>query len=244
MCAFRNLEPENEEFNNFMHRVNEVNTIVKKLTSNDPVLCEIGATEADRYLNNEKSILYENICEDTVKLRVTNDRTVINQRALRDEELDENTMSQEAFMNEISRDADKRYQDRLIRQEKADTLKVRATKAFRRGEFEKAVTLYSQAIEQIRDSCMLYTNRALAYINLNFYDKAIDDVEKALMLNENSLRAGLLLAKAYFLRNDQKKFWTAVEQVKEKNPKQISFIDEYIEELNSTEIDTATNGNI
>ncbi|KAB0790920.1 hypothetical protein PPYR_02720 [Photinus pyralis] len=240
MCAFRNLDQENEEFNNFMHRVNDVNNIVQKMSSNDPALREIGSKEADRYLNNEKSILYENICEETVKLRVTNDRTVINQRALRDEKLDENTMSQETFMNEVSRDADKRYKDRLIRQEKADTLKVRATKAFRRGEFEKAVTLYSQAIEQIRDSCMLYTNRALAYINLNFYEKAIDDVERALMLNEGSLRAGLLLAKAHFLKNDKKKFWIAVEQVKEKNPKQISFINEYIEELESQK-NVATN---
>ncbi|KAK5638115.1 hypothetical protein RI129_012410 [Pyrocoelia pectoralis] len=225
MCAFRNLDDKNEEFNNFMHRVNEVSNIVHKLGSNDPALREIGSKEADQYLNNEKSVLYENICEETVKLKITHDRTVINNKALRCETLDDNTMSQEAFMNEISRDADKRYQDRLIRQEKADTLKVRATKAFRRGEYEKAVMLYTKAIEQIKDSCMLYNNRALAYINLKFYDKAIDDIERALQLNETSLKAGLLLVKVYLLKNDPKKFRDAVEQVKENNPKQISFID-------------------
>ncbi|KAF5285468.1 hypothetical protein FQA39_LY16642 [Lamprigera yunnana] len=137
-------QDQNEEFNNFMHKVNEIGSIVKKLGSKDTELQKIGTIEADRYLN-EKDILYENICEDTVKLTIKNDRTVINKKALRDS-ADQNTMSQEAFMEEVSRDADQRYKDKLRRQERADTLKTQGTKAFRRGEYERAITLYAKVI--------------------------------------------------------------------------------------------------
>lgn len=223
--AFRELEERNEEFNNFMHRVNEVSNIVKKLSSNDHKMQEIGTLEADQYLK----CVHETFDEDTVKLTIKNDRTVINKKAFAI--VDENTMSQEAFMEEVSRDADQRYKDRKIRQEKADTLKVQGAKAFRRGEFEKAVTLYTKAIDHIKDSPLLYNNRALAYINLGFYDKAVDDATKALELNETSLKAGLLLAKAYFLKNNQAKFQSVIDDVKNKNQNKITFINEYVEEL-------------
>lgn len=47
-------------------------------------------------------------------------------------------------MEQVSKDADKRYKDKLIRKEKAETFRTRATKAFRRGEYEKALTLYDK----------------------------------------------------------------------------------------------------
>lgn len=47
-------------------------------------------------------------------------------------------------MKEIERDSDKRYRDKLVRKEKSDTLKIQANKAFRRGEVEKALSLYNK----------------------------------------------------------------------------------------------------
>lgn len=55
-------------------------------------------------------------------------------------------------MAEISKDAEKRYNDKLIRTEKMETFKKRATLAFKRGEFEKALTLYNKLSEIIRTS--------------------------------------------------------------------------------------------
>lgn len=72
---------------------------------------------------------------------------------------------------------------------------------------------------------MLYTNRALTYINLKFYDKAISDCETALRLNENSLKPRLLMAKAHFLQGDLKKFETAVKETKDRNEDQLDFIE-------------------
>lgn len=36
--------------------------------------------------------------------------------------------------------------------------------AFRNGEYEKALGMYSKAIDHIKDSSVLYNNRALTYI--------------------------------------------------------------------------------
>lgn len=80
-------------------------------------------------------------------------------------------MDPETFMKEASRDADQRAADRKIREEKAETFKTRATKAFRRGDYELALTCYNNAIEQVRTSCLLYTNRALTFIKLEKLDK-------------------------------------------------------------------------
>lgn len=36
--------------------------------------------------------------------------------------------------------------------------------AFRNGEYEKAISMYSKAIDHVKDSPVLYNNRALTYI--------------------------------------------------------------------------------
>lgn len=58
-------------------------------------------------------------------------------------------MFSEAFMAEVSKDAEKRYQDKLIRTEKMRTFKKQATLAYKRGEFEKALNLYNRVCKAI-----------------------------------------------------------------------------------------------
>lgn len=47
-----------------------------------------------------------------------------------------------------------------------------------------------------KDSCVLYTNRALAKIILGLVDEAADDCDRALRLNERSINAVLYKAEA------------------------------------------------
>lgn len=82
-------------------------------------------------------------------------------------------VDKDAWMVEMGKDADKRALDRKIRQEKADTLKTQATKAFRREEYEKALSCYNRAIEQVKDNAMLYCDRALTNIKLKNYEKVL-----------------------------------------------------------------------
>lgn len=151
-----------EEFNNFLHRVNDVSSIIKKLASTNKELQEIGALEADRYLKDTDLSYNDSIDEENVKTFVRHNKTVINKKALEKDCNDPDTMSRgllgsekqreialtlpflEAFMEEVSRDADRRYKDKQIRKEKAATFKKLAGLAYQRGEYEKALVNYDK----------------------------------------------------------------------------------------------------
>ncbi|GLV43654.1 uncharacterized protein CBL_07019 [Carabus blaptoides fortunei] len=220
-----------EEFNNFMHKVTEVSEIVKKLSSDNQYLNEIGQTQADCYLNDTNQKLYAVIDDQQVQLKVKCDKTLINK--VKEEPADEGQMSQEAFMREVEKDAKKRFEDKKIRKEKSDTLKIQANKAYRRGEYERALSLYNKAIELIRDSCTLYINRALTYMQLKFYEKAIKDCETALKLNESCLKAWLYLAKAYYKLDDQQKSDECIAEALKRNQDKEETINDYVHDYKS-----------
>lgn len=49
-------------------------------------------------------------------------------------------------MAEVSKDAEKRYKDKLVRTERMETFKKQAMLAFKRNEFDRALTLYNKVI--------------------------------------------------------------------------------------------------
>lgn len=57
------------------------------------------------------------------------------------------------------------------------------------------------------------------------YNRAVEDTETALKLNENSLKAWLLLAKASFMDGNEKAFENAVREAKNRNENHLKFID-------------------
>lgn len=83
---------------------------------------------------------------------------------------------------------------------------------------------FVKALELIKDSCVLYNNRALTYLNLKLYSRAVEDAETALKLNENSLKSWLLSAKANYKDGNQKAFETAVEEAKNRHGNHLKFI--------------------
>lgn len=49
-------------------------------------------------------------------------------------------------MEEVAKDAERRYKDKQIRKEKAATFKKLANLAYQRGEYEKALTNYDKVL--------------------------------------------------------------------------------------------------
>lgn len=47
-------------------------------------------------------------------------------------------------MDEVSKDADRRYKNKLVRKEKCETFKKQAKLAFGRAEYEKALNCYNK----------------------------------------------------------------------------------------------------
>lgn len=87
------LEGIDEEFNNFMYRVTEVNEIVKKLSSNDKRLQDIGTLEADKYLNDNRTIALKDVHDNDIAINVVSNRTFINKGALLSDDGNKDTMS-------------------------------------------------------------------------------------------------------------------------------------------------------
>ena len=65
-------------------------------------------------------------------------------------------------------------------QRKSLKLKEEGNKAFKEKKFKKAISLYSEAIEETRGIMYLYTNRAMAYLQTEEYNKAIEDCNRVI----------------------------------------------------------------
>ncbi|KYQ53066.1 Tetratricopeptide repeat protein 12 [Trachymyrmex zeteki] len=218
-----------EEFQNFMHRVTEVEKIVKKLASFDQQEQECGKKLADEML---KQGVKKEIYGDG-EIKVKTDRSIINKYPSKehDSNNDPNQMSREIFMKSVENDAKKRAEERKIRNERAETLKRIANGAFKEGDYEKAVTYYSKALEQRKDSAVLWNNRALSYVNLGLFEKALHDCEWTLKLNASNLKALLNSAKCYMHLRNREKSKECIQIAKEKNPHFNKFIDEFQENI-------------
>ncbi|KPJ19019.1 Tetratricopeptide repeat protein 12 [Papilio machaon] len=202
-----------EEWNNFMKRIGEVSNLVKDLASGDKAKADAATVLADKYLEGKV------ITDEDIEMTLKDNRTVINQKAFQG--LDNNIageMGKEAWMAEVSKDAEKRAEDRKIRREKMDTMKTQAMKAFRRGDYDRALSCYNRAIEFIRDNHMLYCDRALTNIKLRNYQKVLDDCDWALRINEKSFKARLYKAKAYKELEEVDKFDECKKEVEEMFP--------------------------
>lgn len=71
----------------------------------------------------------------------------------------------------------------------------------------------------------MYLNRCVTKIHLQLYEKALNDAETALKLNEDSLRGWLLMAKAYKNLGNQQKYESAISEARKRNPNRIDIID-------------------
>lgn len=104
--------------------------------------------------------------------------------------------------------------------------------AFRNGEYEKAVSMYSRAIDQVRDSPILYNNRALSYIRLSLYKRAVIDCDFVLnKLDEKNLRAWLYRAKAYYLLDETRLYEKSILEAKKHHPKELGYIEKIVKEI-------------
>lgn len=186
-----------DEFDNFMLKVEEVKKLVEGLNSNEITVAKETLKVVDHYLGNPEAISQIN---DEGSLRVKTCRTVINQKAFdtMGKDTQQEATTSEAFMKSCEEDAKKRTEERRRQKEASDTFKNRATIAFSEGNFVKALTNYNKAIQEFRESEHLYRCRALTYLKLKLYKKAIEDCDLVLRcFDEKSLKALLYKAKAH-----------------------------------------------
>ncbi|XP_014207684.1 tetratricopeptide repeat protein 12-like [Copidosoma floridanum] len=237
----QDINVNNEEFHNFMHRVTRVEKIVKQLTSPNLDDQKHGIVLADEIL--KENVTFE--LSDTDVSKVKTSRTIINKYL--PENLNSNKMCQEVFKRCVERDVQARAENRKICNERADTYKRIGNGAFHEAKYEKAVTYFTKALEQRKDSAVLWNNRALSYMALGLYEKALADCERALKINDNNIKALLNSAKCYKLLNCEDECEEFLKLARKSNPRFSSYISEFEKNLESdgtTEFTVSKKGDI
>ncbi|KDR11078.1 Tetratricopeptide repeat protein 12 [Zootermopsis nevadensis] len=129
-----------EEYNNFLQKVEEINSILKGMKSEDPAVVVKATQRADLFLHNTEG----NVTFDSDGLRVKINKTIINKKASESNPLQSEDISPEAFMAYVEKDASTRAADRRERKAIADGYKKKANEAFRAKDYEKALDLYNK----------------------------------------------------------------------------------------------------
>jgi tetratricopeptide (TPR) repeat protein len=80
----------------------------------------------------------------------------------------------------MERDLEERSKRRKADKLKAEDFKIKGNDFLKNGDYKKAVEMYTEGLELKKDYKILYTNRALAYIKLKKFSKAVADCTRVL----------------------------------------------------------------
>jgi len=216
---------DNPELDNFLGRVDEITAVIQSLASKDPSENERGMRQANLLLHTKNDGVGSG---ESYECETKHNRTLINK--IRDEPSGQSQDTQ-AFMKIMEKDSDQRAADRKERKVTSDKFRKAGNIKFGHKDFAGALKNYNEAIKLIKDSPCLYNNRALTYIRLGLFSSAVEDCEKALFLEEYSLRARMFLAKSYFLMGNADKCRQALEEARVKLPGSVELINDYERDL-------------
>ncbi len=220
----------------FLEKVDEIQSIIKALSSGDDETAADAMQKADDFL--------EKHAPDKSKGKSGNtgvNRTVINQKAFQDDDFaagpDVNSdTNQDAFLSALEADAEDRQKRKQQARLEATAIKDKGNKEFKEGNYEKAVEYYTQALRKVKDMTTLWTNRAQAYIKLREYEKALKDCDWATRVDENCVKAYVHQGLAYLGLRRYNDAITSYEKAIQYDPKKESSIQEYILEVERTRI--------
>ncbi|XP_074972355.1 tetratricopeptide repeat protein 12 isoform X4 [Phalacrocorax aristotelis] len=180
-------EEQEDDFQRFLRRVDDIANLVQGLNSTDPAVKEKTIAEAEKRLHDEE------VSKEKESKTVVN-RTVISTQV--SDVANAEAVNADGFLAILEKDAKERAKRRKKNEQLANALKEKGNDAFRKGDYVIAVQRYTEGLEKLKDKQELYTNRAQAYLKLHEYEKAIGDCEWALKCNEKYIKAYFLMGKA------------------------------------------------
>ncbi|XP_063211395.1 tetratricopeptide repeat protein 12 isoform X2 [Chroicocephalus ridibundus] len=223
MLADREQE---EAFQRFLRRVDDIAELVQGLNSTDPGVKEKATAEAEKRLHDQ-----ENSKEEESKTVV--DRTVINTQA--SDVANAEAVNADGFLAILEKDAKERAKRRKRNEHLANALKEKGNDAFRKGDYVIAIQRYTEGLEILKDKQELYTNRAQAYLKMQEYEKAINDCEWALKCNEKCIKAYFLMGKAHLALKHFNESRQCYEKILQIDPQKESLFKDCMNEVNLEE---------
>ncbi|XP_061390443.1 tetratricopeptide repeat protein 12 [Musca vetustissima] len=224
-----------EDFLEFESKVNQVMKLLEDINNANKKDDDSGSPSKKAAPKN----IYDEIDENNFIVTVKESRTVLNRNALENDDTEDekkeggpSVMDKFTFMQQFEKDADERAKARRERERIAQHFRTLGNEAFRKQNYEKAINMYTKAMDHIRDSPILYNNRALAYMKLKNYKRGIMDCDYVLnKLEEKNIRSWLYRAAAYKRLGDEKNFETSIKLARKNNPKKGEFIDDFLEKF-------------
>ncbi|NXI64486.1 TTC12 protein, partial [Anseranas semipalmata] len=219
-------EQQEEDFQRFLRRVDDITNLVQGLNSTDPDVKEKAIAETEKRLRDQ-----ENSKEEESKTTVN--RTVINTRA--SDVATAEAVNTDGFLAALEKDAKERAKQRKRNERLANALKEKGNDAFRKGDYDTAVQRYTEGLEKLKDKQELYTNRAQAYLKMHEYEKAIGDCEWALKCSEKCIKAYFLMGKAHLALKHYIKSRQCYQKILQIDPQKESLFKDCMNEVNLEE---------
>ncbi|NXN41198.1 TTC12 protein, partial [Rhinoptilus africanus] len=223
MLADREQE---EAFQRFLRRVDDIAELVQGLNSPDPDVKEKAISEAEKRLHDQEN------SKEKERTTVVN-RTVINTQA--SDMANAEAANADGFLAILEKDAKERAKQRKRNEHLANALKEKGNDAFRKGDYVTAIQRYTEGLEKLKDKQELYTNRAQAYLKMHEYEKAIGDCEWALKCNEKCIKAYFLMGKAHLELKHFSESRQCYEKVLQIDPQKGSLFKDCMNEVNLEE---------
>ncbi|XP_043194496.1 tetratricopeptide repeat protein 12-like [Amphibalanus amphitrite] len=222
-----------EEFDSFLTKVDQVSALIEALRSPDSATVEQASRQADLITRGR---LAEGAVDEGAGSVVTaENRNCVNPRPA----VDPATAQQEDFKRQMEADAAERAEKKKKAKMLSDTWKEKAIASFRAGKYDDALEKYTNAITELKDSCLLYTSRAQTLLKLKRAREAMQDLDLALRLDETSLRAWIHKGKAHIQLGQHADAVESFQQAIKLHPDQRKVIQVYIDDLERSRVRNA-----
>ncbi|KAM7082810.1 tetratricopeptide repeat protein 12 isoform 4-T4 [Ciconia maguari] len=219
-------EEQEEDFQRFLRRMDDITNLVQGLNSTDPAVKEKAIAETEKRLHDQETSKEE-------ESKTTVNRTVINTRA--SDLANAEAVNTDGFLAILEQDAKERAKQRKRNEHLANALKGKGNDAFRRGDYVIAIQRYTEGLEKLKDKQELYTNRAQAYLKIHEYEKAIGDCEWALKCNEKCIKAYFLMGKSHLALKCYSESRQCYEKILQIDPQKESLFKDCMNEVNLEE---------
>ncbi|KAM9657729.1 tetratricopeptide repeat protein 12 isoform 2-T2 [Morphnus guianensis] len=217
---------EEEDFQRFLRRVDDIANLVQGLNSADPAVKERTIAEAEKRLHDQETSREE-------ESKTTVNRTIINTRA--SDVANAKAVNADGFLAILEKDAKERAKQRKRNEHLANALKEKGNDAFRKGDYVVAIQRYTEGLEKLKDKQELYTNRAQAYLKMHECEKAITDCEWALKCNEKCIKAYFLMGKAHLAVRHYSESRQCYEKILQIDPQKETLFKDCMNEVNLEE---------
>ncbi|XP_035389814.1 tetratricopeptide repeat protein 12 [Electrophorus electricus] len=222
------MEPcENDDLESFLQKVDQISELVKGLNCSDAAVQEKAAVEAERFVDG---LFEQKPCRRTASRTVLTTTPPSVQNAPH-----QPNQSAEDFMSILEKDAEERRKRRQVKEKLANALKEKGNKAFALGDYEVAVRMYTEGLEQLRDMQALYTNRAQAFIKLQKYKEAISDCEWALKCSEKCVKAYVHMGRAHLALKNFTESRFCYQKILDVEPERETLVKEYLTQVDLEE---------